>query len=128
MATDPISDLNTYFTTGYKSKVDVVEGIDAINNHLLNLINTTPATILFEPSYGSYIQHQLFEPLDENTAFEIKVWLRDAVTRWLPFISVDAGQTSIIPNEAIQGYNCTIVYDIVGTDQQGLLRTDLVKG
>lgn len=127
MSNDSLSDLNTFYTTGYKSKVDVIEGVAAINNHLLNLIATTPSEIFFEPNYGSYIQHQLFEPLDDNTAFEIKVWLVDAVNRWLPFIAIDTGQTSIIPDESIQGYRCSIVYSILGTGQQGLLQTDLVK-
>lgn len=128
MSNDPLSDLNSFYQTGFNSKLIVLEGVDAVKNLILNLLGTTPGDILFEPTYGSYIQQQLFEPLDSFTAFEIKVWLQDAVIRWLPFVVIDMGSTSIIPDTSIQGYRATIVFSIAGTDQQGILQTNITNG
>lgn len=122
---DPLSDINTFYTTGLKANEILVNNTDSINQQILNLMATTPTDLLFEPEYGSLLQSYLFEPVDASTAFNIKIWVFRAIEKWLPFIVMIPDQSSIIASSDGQGYNVEIYYYIVGTDTTGSVRAQL---
>ena len=112
MLNDSISDLNPTYLIGYKAKEVVLDGVDSLNNQILNLLNTDVGERIFEPEFGSYLQYYLFEPMNETTAFNIKMWVYKALSRWLPFISFVFDKTTVLANELEQRYDVTIVYSV----------------
>jgi phage baseplate assembly protein W len=127
MATDYLTDLNTYYGTVFKANQILLTSTDALNQQILNLLNTSPADVLFEPEFGSLVQHYLFEPIDSNTAYNIKIWVLEAIERWLPFIEMVPEKSSVLPNLATQSYNITITYSIKNTDQIGSVKAQLAR-
>lgn len=125
MAESPLLDLNTYYTTGVKANEILITDTDSINQQILNLLSTSPNDLLFEPEYGSLLQHYLFEPIDATTAYNIKIWVFKAIERWLPFITMVPHLSSIIPDNVNQGYNVKVVYSVVGTDRSGSVQAQL---
>lgn len=124
-ATDPLSDINTFYTTGKKATEILVTNTDSVNQQILNLMATTPNDLLFEPEFGSLLQSYLFEPVDPHTAFNIKIWIFRAIEKWLPLIAMIPEQSSVIANTDGQGYSVEIYYYIVGTDAAGSVRAQL---
>lgn len=123
-----LKDLNTYYGTAYKTNQVLVDDIDSINQQILNLLGTNPGEILFEPDFGSLVQRYLFEPIDSATAYNIKIWVMEAMMRWLPFIDMIPSQSSVIPDEINQGYNIKITYSIRNTDKIGNVQAQLTRG
>jgi phage baseplate assembly protein W len=111
-----ITDLNTSYLTGFKANDLIVTGTDAINQQILNLLSTSPKDILFQPELGSMLEYYLFEPIDTNTAYNIKIWVLEALERWLPFITMLPEESSVIPDLQNQSYNIRITYRVNGTD------------
>ena len=127
MTIKPLLDINTYYGTGFKSNEILVDNTDSINQQILNLLSTSPSELLFEPEFGSLVQHYLFEPVDANTAYNIKIWILNAIERWLPFITMIPSQSSVIATNDGLGYNVQVTYSIVGTDQVGSVQAQLSK-
>ena len=112
MLNEQISDLNTSYLIGFKAKELVLDGVDSLNSQILNLLNTDVGERIFEPEFGSYLQRYLFEPMTEITAFNIKLWIYKALSRWLPFINFVFDKTTVIANELERLYEVTIVYTV----------------
>ena len=125
MAVNPLQDLNTYYTTGFKANEILTNDIDSINQQILNLLSTSPTDLLFEPEYGSLLQNYLFEPIDSTTAYNIKIWILKAIERWLPFVTMVPSLSSVIADNKNQGYNVKITYQIVGTDRTGSVQAQV---
>ncbi len=66
----------------------------------------------FQPEYGSELYALLQEPIDDITSSRIRIGLIQAIGRWEPRIQLDYGQTSVVANTMIPGYEIRIV----GTD------------
>lgn len=128
MISNPLKDINTFYGTTYKVNQILVDDVDSINQQILNLLNTTPGDVLFEPEVGSYIQRYLFEPLSSATAFNLKIWIVEAVARWLPFITMIPSQSSVIADPSTQSYNIKITYSINNTDKVGNVQAQLSQG
>lgn len=120
-------DLNTYYGTTYKANELLVDDATSINQQILNLLGTTPGEVLFEPEFGSRVQAYLFEPISTITAYNIKIWVMEALTRWLPFITMIPDKSSVIPDQSKDGYNIKIVYSIANTDQIGNVQAQLSR-
>ena len=57
-------------------------------SNLKNLILTAKGERLGQPTFGCDVQTIIFEPITENTADSIEESVRDAVSNWLPYITI----------------------------------------
>jgi phage baseplate assembly protein W len=84
--------------TGLVAMVD--EGA-AVRQGILLLLSTRPGERVMRPKYGCNLHRLLFSPNDDTTAGLAIHYVRDALRRWEPritILSVDAGQ-----NPNVQG-------------------------
>lgn len=123
-----LTDLNTFYTTEYKANEIIVSDLDSINQQILNLLATSPGEILFEPDFGSLLQYYLFDPLDSSTAYNIKIWIMEAMARWLPFLEMIPSKSSVLPDTDTQSYNIKVTYLIKDTDRVGNVQAQLNRG
>jgi phage baseplate assembly protein W len=70
--------------------VDIKVSYDenAIKNSLNALLNTNPGQRLLLPEYGVNIKRYIFSPVSENNAYSIGEFIKDAIERWEPRVSV----------------------------------------
>jgi phage baseplate assembly protein W len=82
----------------------------AISNSLFNLFNCPIASRgrIFSPEYGSLWEQYLQEPIDAITANSMWVSMIQSITKWEPRIKLNYGQTTIIPDLSIPGYQVRI--------------------
>jgi len=89
-----------------------IYGIDAINNMIENILTTSPGDRAFEPEFGSEMPTLLFEPCDEQTAWQMEVAIFDALKRWMPYINVILQRTYLLPIPHEAAFDCTITYEL----------------
>ena len=120
-----LKDLNTFYGVGLNSKQITLDTTNSINNMILNLLTTVPGERLFEPEFGSWLNHFLFEAIDTITASNIREWIIKAIERWIPFIELDQTRLQVIPDLDNQVYRLILYYSIIGTDKAGKLEAGL---
>src|ERR1700751_6163492 len=89
----PYIDANTL--VGENNLPDLVPDVLAINNSLYNLLSCPLGSRLFQPEYGSRLWQLLFEPVDAQTATEIRSSFIQSIERWEPRIILDRGRTAV---------------------------------
>jgi len=62
---------------------------DAALTNLKNLILTMKKERPFQPNFGCDIHSLIFEPIGKDMAMLIDSALRDAISEWLPYITVE---------------------------------------
>lgn len=103
-----LKDINLGYSDS--SSTLVIYGIDTINNMIENLCFTVAGEREFEPLFGTRIPYLLFDPCDETTAYLIETELWDKVPLFLPFITLNKQQSSVVPFINFDGYEVTVVY------------------
>lgn len=68
--------------------VSTVEGDDAIRQAIMLLLATVPGERLMRPDYGSHLHRLLFAVNDQTTAGLAIHYVRQALLRWEPRVSV----------------------------------------
>ena len=92
----------------------VSKDASAIKQAIVNLLLTNKGERLMAPDYGSNIRSYLFEPMDYGTANQIKGNIRDTIEKFEPRIAI--GLLKADPNFDENGFDITMTYSIVGTD------------
>jgi uncharacterized protein len=72
----------------------MVDGDDSVRQAILLLLSTTPGERLMRPRYGSHLHRLMFAPNDHTTAGLAIHYVRQALRRWEPRVTVlevDAG-------------------------------------
>ena len=87
---------------------------DAVLNSVINIISTRKGERIFDPEFGSKIPDLLFEPIDAQTAHDIKISMILAIEKWEPRVKIHSGRTSVIPIPLEQYYQVTLAMFIVG--------------
>lgn len=119
-------DINTNFLIN-RNGLDL-KNIETINNQIYNIITTPIGTRPFEPTFGSRVPDMLFEPIDAKTAWLIETALFSAIEKWLyTKIRLIHKETIVSPDYYEQGFNARIVYQLLGTNQIGILALNLTK-
>ena len=107
------SDINEQVISG-----TLLEDIESIYQSLNNILNTIPGERLFNPEFGLDLSSWLFDLMNESNAFSILSEIVGAVNRWEPRVTVDFGNSSVVPNFDENRYDITIYFSVVGlTDQ-----------
>lgn len=112
------TDLNRDF--GQSGAADILLDKDAIKQSLYNIFRTSigEAGPIFMPTLGSMLPKLLQEPLDNQTAFDIKSAAIQSVQRQETRVDIDVGQTSVVTDNTLPGYIVTLVYTIRETGEK----------
>tara|TARA_Y100001963_G_scaffold116173_1_gene161374 strand:- start:35 stop:451 length:417 start_codon:yes stop_codon:yes gene_type:complete len=77
-----------YFNQSYTT-------IDQVKSNIRNLLLTTKGERLFQPGLGSDLMNIVFEPINDSTVDLITETIKDAISQWLPFVTVANIKTQI---------------------------------
>lgn len=119
------SDIPTNFNihpeTGYLMKnLNAV----AVKAAMKNVIMTNQGEVPFQPNKGSNIRKILFEDISEVTTDMLKMHIRDALATETRVHILDL---IVIPDEVLQSYNITIVFEIINNTNQQVLNLVLYR-
>ena len=67
----------------------------------------------FTPKFGCDILSQLFEPLDDMTAMNIKEEIVTSLTNYEPRVKIDF--VNVVPNFDLDGFNVTIRFFLLNS-------------
>lgn len=87
---------------------------DAIKTNLLNFLLTEPGERYLNPTFGSYLQRLLFEPLTEETPDNVARGLREILSQNFP--RIEATDIKVIPLIEISGIQIIIRYKVTETN------------
>ena len=110
--------LDAYGPTGLSTtptgQVAMANGAGAIRPALMLLVSTVPGDRLMRPDYGSYLHRLLFANNDQTTAGLAIHYVRQAVHRWEPRVSIIDIDADVDP-EIDSRLNITLTYRIRAT-------------
>jgi len=108
-ASEPIG-----LSTAPTGQVAMVDGIGAIRQALMLLLSTVPGERLMRPDYGSYLHRLLFANNDQTAAGLAIHYVRQAVRRWEPRVSIIDIDANVDP-EIDSQLNITLTYRVRAT-------------
>ena len=85
----------------------------AIAGAVRNIIMTNFGERRFTPKFGSDVLSQLFEPLDEMTAMNIKEEIITSLTNFEPRVKID--YVNVVPNIEQNRFNVTIRFYLLNS-------------
>ena len=108
------SDLDFNFTKHpVTGDVAVKLNENAIIGAVKNIVLTNRGERRFTPTFGSSILSQLFEPLDDMTAMNIKDEILTSITNHEPRVKVD--YVNVTPNFDADGFDVTIRFYLLNS-------------
>lgn len=90
-----------------------VSGVEAIEQSILDILNTGLTSVFFLPEYGSRIEELIWEPNDEVVESLLNVFIGEAIDGWEKRTKF-VGVTFEREDAAI---NCSILHQIVGLNK-----------
>jgi phage baseplate assembly protein W len=78
----PIQIGNTAFNQSFTS-------FEQVKSNIKNVLLTKRLERVMNPDFGSGLQELLFEMNDEILVSDVESVIRDAVSKWLPYVSVE---------------------------------------
>jgi len=91
-----------------------VEGSEAVQNAIDNILSVQPGERLFKPKFGCNLESLLFEPIDDTTSELIRIELYNCVENNDPRISVIPSQTTVIPSPDEYRYDINLAVEVLG--------------
>lgn len=85
----------------------------AIIGSVRNIVMTNFGERRFTPKFGSDVFSQLFEPLDDMTAMNIKEEITASLTNYEPRIKIDF--VNVVPNFSNDGFDVTIRFYLLNS-------------
>lgn len=85
----------------------------AIIGSVRNIVMTNFGERRFTPKFGSDVLSQLFEPLDDMTAMNIKEEITASLTNYEPRIKIDF--VNVVPNFSDDGFDVTIRFYLLNS-------------
>lgn len=89
----------------------MTDGDDAIRQAIMLLLSTVPGERLMRPGYGSNLHRLLFAVNDQTTAGLAIHYVRQAIRRWEPRVSIVDVDANVDPDVASQ-LNITLTYRV----------------
>lgn len=95
---------------------DVVDlkNASVIARSVRNIVMTVPGEKFFDPDFGSLLVQSLFENIDNITALTIRDEIDNSIRNYEP--RVDLNKVIVDPDFDNNGFNVTVIYNIVGID------------
>ena len=91
-----------------------IKNASAIERSVRNIVMTVPGEKFFDPDFGSRISQSLFENIDNITALTIRDEIDNSIRNYEP--RVDLNKVIVDPDFDNNGFNVTVIYNIVGID------------
>lgn len=108
------SDLDLKFTKHPVTKdVTLKTNEHAIVGSVRNIIMTNFGERRFAPKFGSDVYSQLFEPLDDMTAMNIREEIITSLNNYEPRIKIDF--VNVVPNFNLDGFDVTIRFYLLNS-------------
>ena len=108
------SDLDLKFSKHPVTKdVTIKTNEYAIAASVRNIIRTNFGERRFSPKFGSDVFSQLFEPLDDMTAMNIKEEIMTSLTNYEPRVKIDF--VNVVPNFSLDGFDVTIKFFLLNS-------------
>lgn len=85
----------------------------AIIGSVRNIVMTNFGERRFTPKFGSDVLSQLFEPLDDMTAMNIKEEITASLTNYEPRIKIDF--VNVVPNFSDDGFDVTVRFYLLNS-------------
>ena len=70
-----------------------------VRSNLINLLLTKKGERVFNPEFGCNIHNVLFENSSDETQAAVSTAIKEAVGRWLPYVTVENVQTVKAPDD-----------------------------
>lgn len=98
-------DVNPLFTVNLRPE-RLPDAQSVLYSSFFNLMNCPVGARgrIFQPEYGSSLLWFLQEPINNNTAQQIRMSIMQTFGRWEPRIQVDYANTQIVPDYTLPGY------------------------
>ncbi len=107
-------DLNSFFPTIRPWLYDV----EVIYQSLFNIFNTRPGEMLFMPEFGMGIEDDIFDLIDDATAFALFSRVVSTVQRWEKRVSLDLATSSITAYPDENKYDMVLYFNVNGLNEQ----------
>ena len=117
------SDVNSNYRG--ESLSEVLVDIDAVNGSIENILNTTPGERFFLPEFGSNLLDLIHEPINEETSELILDRVSLAIEQWEHRVRLRYAESRVIPYPDRNLYDLTLIYDVIGLDQEGVFRGNI---
>lgn len=95
----------------------VISGANALNQDIDNILECPPGSFMFNRGFGSRIKSILFDPMNDFTAYRLKILFIEAISQWEPRVKVVFSQSTVIPYYDTHLYVASIVYQVISTQQ-----------
>lgn len=104
------SDIDLDLTMLASGDITKDEDIEAVRNSLKNIMNTIQGSRRMMPEFAIDLHTQLFEPMDDTTAYNIGGKILDAIKTWEDRINIS--NLNVHSNYDQNQYEITIDYTI----------------
>jgi phage baseplate assembly protein W len=91
-----------------KRDLSTITNDNAVRQSIRNLLLTDKYERLFQPTIGSNIRRQLFEPLSDRTAISLRTNIIETITNYEPRAVIQ--NIKVTPDYDRQSYDITIVF------------------
>lgn len=110
------SDINQEKTT----QQPLVEGVEAVRQSILNILNTPKGTRFFMPEFGSNLHKILFEPMNQTTELMLMNEIYVALKRWEPRVNLIYNRCKVIADYTSLEYSVTLCFSIKGFGENSI--------
>jgi len=107
----PWSDFNIELTTQTDGDIERNTDIYSIKNSLTNIVNTLKGSRRMLPEFAVNVQKLLFEPITQDTAYELGQTLLSGIRTWDNRVKIDDILVNGIIDENM--YECNVNFTIV---------------
>jgi len=105
------NDLNRYYQQKSLGIVETDE-ISAIEMDISNILECPVRSFMFNRGFGARLRSFLFEPINEETAAAIRIYLIEAISQWEPRVYVNMKDSYVRPDYDQNTYYVRLVYVI----------------
>lgn len=93
---------------------------DSIDQSIKTILSTYPGERVMLPRFGSRLRDYLFEPLDAETADDIRIEVEEVLSEWENRISID--DVIINLDQDANSYEIRILYTLLLTNEESEFR------
>ena len=104
----------TFQTNPLTSDLIVLKNENAIARSVRNIVFTIPGEKFFDEDFGSRISQSLFENINDISANIIRNEIKSSLKLYEPRVNVR--EVDVKPNFDQNGFNVTIIYEVIGAD------------
>jgi len=107
------SDININLNKVTSGDVEKKIDVDAVKNSIRNILSTRQGSRRMLPDFANNLYDFLFDPIDEETAYNIGERMLEAIQMWDNRVVIE--EVSIIPDYDNNQYNVSLVFYIKGS-------------